>query len=87
MICYGPVWFNLDGGRRPFGSSAALCNADPPITGQHRELSTHTPWVNCPACLAILAQRAAVTGPAAATEVVHGGPEGPGDAGRGPFGK
>lgn len=85
QVCYGPVWFDTDGRRRPFGASTALCNADPPITGKSKTLSTHEAWVTCPHCLLQLAQRAAVAVPAAGAKVVDGGPEGPGGLGAGPL--
>ena len=77
-VCYGPVWYTTSGDRRPAGSSVALCSAAPPVTGQSRTLTTHVPWVDCPACLGLLAQRAAVPVPGTGPKVVDGGPVDPG---------
>lgn len=83
QVCYGPVWYMADGSRRPAGSSKALCDPSP-LKGS-RALTMDAATVNCPACLDLLAQRAAVAVPGTGTEVVDGSPEGPGGLGAGPL--
>jgi hypothetical protein len=50
LVHYGPVWSK----RREPGESFAACDHE--HDGRSRELTTHVPWVTCPACKEALSE-------------------------------